>query len=742
MELKDTMAFVDDCIHDAPASCECACPYKLNIRAILKKTARGRFAAAYRDLRDTLLFPTLAAEKCPRPCMEKCQRIAVGDGPIDMGAVERYLVKAGEKEAGQIFSQPPRDKTVAVVGAGAAGLTCAVSLSRKKYAVTVFDRQEGWGGGLRDDPMFPVFAADFEKQFQGLDTEFRFGTEAEEADLTGFDAVYIATGEGGNDFGLRESWDPALRTTSRPGWFMGGGVCGEGLMESVAAGNILSQLMEAYLMTGRAALVVESDAKSCEGCVLDHPGEESKPAVVPADPEAGFTKDEIRAEAGRCMQCQCSICLEGCEVMAHYLKTPYKLAAEVYGDSNTRPPFSNCVATRQTYSCNMCSWCRDACPTGVDMGELFRFSREDRWKKNKWIPGLHDYWLRELDRNMDEGFYASPGRCGYVFFPGCQLAASAPGHVESAWRFLREKLDAGILLGCCGSPAVWAGDADRREKNAALLRDSWERMGRPVIVTACATCAERLPEMLEGAEIRSLYEVLDREGAPVSALPWNGADVFDPCSARKDDAVHRAVRSLAEKAGCAAGSVPGGKCCGYGGHIRLANPELYGEITENRVSASEKPYIVYCANCLEVFRSRGKECVHILDAVFGPGPAHAPDLEEKRMNTVRLKDTLMKELENKSYKAPAEPWDALALTIPGDVRAAMEDKLITDRDVKETIMTAEAEGDYFVDGDGMRTACLMRKVLTYWVDYVPEDGGYAVKSAYCHRMHIGEEETQ
>jgi hypothetical protein len=391
--------------------------------------------------------------------------------------------------------------------------------------------------------------------------------------------------------------------------------------------------------------------------------------------------------------------MEGCEVMAHYSKTPYKLASEVCSDSNTVPPFSNCVATRQTYSCNMCSWCRDACPTGVDMGELFKYSREDRWRQNKWIPALHEYWLRELDRSMEEGAYASPGTCGYVFFPGCQLTASAPRHVESAWRFLREGWTPGSCWALRGAPAVWAGDLDRREKNAGILRKSWERMGRPVIITACATCAERLPDMLKGAEIRSLYEVLDRHSAPPSALPWSAADVFDPCSARKDDGVHRAVRALAEKAGCAAGSVPGGKCCGYGGHIRLANPELYAEITENRVSASEKPYIVYCAiawrcsapggrtasTSWTLFSARAGENAHPGGKAHEHGQAEGYDHE----GTGKQK-----------LCSPCGALDALQLTRPRRCVARRHgDKLITDRDVKETIMAAEADGDYFLDED-------------------------------------------
>ena len=99
----------------------------------------------------------------------------------------------------------------------------------------------------------------------------------------------------------------------------------------------------------------------------------------------------------------------------------------------------------------------------------------------------------------------------------------------------------------------------------------------------------------------------------------------------------------------------------------------------------------------------------------------------------------MELLEQKAFAPEEQPWDALALDFTPDARANMEDKLITDRDVSEAIWRAEADGDYFTDGSGLRTACLVRDVLTYWVDYRPADeGAFRVESAYCHRMRIDE----
>ena len=475
---------------------------------------------------------------------------------------------------------------------------------------------------------------------------------------------------------------------------------------------------------------------------MEHPGEESKAIVLPADPELGYTKDEAKSEASRCMQCVCDLCLTDCELMAHYRKAPYKLAADICGDSHTMPPFSNCEATRQTYSCNMCSHCSSVCPEGVDMGDLFRFSREDRWKQKKWVPGLHDYWLRELDFSGSEGFYTTSGECDYLFVPGCQLGASMPKHVLNAWNFLRERIDTGIMLGCCGAPAIWAGDLDRKASNLELIRSHWEKMGKPTIICACATRSDMLKGQLEDADITSLYTVLAESNAPTTALSFDNAAVFDPCSARNDNAVHASVRTLSEKSGCAITPLgkDAGKCCGYGGHMRLANPKLYNEITDNRASASDLPYIVYCANCLEVFRSKGKECAHILDAVFGSCGDTTPTLSEKRSNVLTLKGTLMQEIDNMDFTPSSNEWDTLLVAVTDAARANMEDKLITDSDVREAIFAAQNDKDYFEDADGLRTACLQKSVLTYWVDYhEAENGEYVVEGAYCHRMHIGEE---
>ena len=203
------------------------------------------------------------------------------------------------------------------------------------------------------------------------------------------------------------------------------------------------------------------------------------------------------------------------------------------------------------------------------------------------------------------------------------------------------------------------------------------------------------------------------------------------------------VRRLAEKAGIALEELrEPNRCCGYGGHMRFANPVLYDEITQHRAEASEKPYIVYCANCREVFVSRGKACAHILDLVFDLNSGlQVPSLQEKRENSLNVKKKVMKKTLGIEFEPETHDWDRLTLVIKDEVLKSMEKKLISAADLKEAIWLAENSGDKFYDeSDGMRLCSMVKPVITYWVQYKETSPKtYEIFSAYYHRMRFNQE---
>lgn len=746
MKLEEAQGYTAKCFHGEPASCSYACPFHLDIRSFLEKAAKGRWAAAYKALRNATVFPGIVSVLCPQPCQSKCQRTLLGNEPIAMRELEAASLKYSKNRKPDSYTIPPKTQRIAVVGAGPAGLSCALNLAQKKFPVTLLEKAEGWGGALRSHARFPEFDADFALQFSAVKAEFRYATEIKDlGELAEFDAVYIATGAGGDSFGLLPGWQPELLTTSEPKVFLGGALCGAGLMESIAQGTEVSRMIEVFLQTGKATRTNSYDHRNCAR-YLKHEGAISAPRVVASAPE-GYSETEARAEAARCLQCDCSKCLAACEMLSGFHKEPHKLAIEVFTDTQVHPPFSSHTLTRETYSCNLCGYCKSICPEAVDLGALLQFSRSARMSAGTHPAALHDFWLREMDFATSEGAFASapPGKqtCEYAFYPGCQLGAFAPEHVLKSYELLQRKYEMGIILGCCGAPAYWAGDEARMRANIDRVRQDWSALGKPTLVFACATCESVFNMFLPEIERVSLYALLAEANGLAPVSPFAEAAVFDPCAARNDHGMQSAVRKLAATAGIILEELKEpNRCCGYGGHMRLANPALYEAITQHRAEASAKPYIVYCANCREVFASRGKECRHILDLVFGlnPGP-RLPSLQQKRDNSLRTKKALMKHHSGADFEPETHEWDELTLIIGEQLQESMDKKLISAADVKEAIWLAEKSGNKFYDeSDGVCICSMVKQVITYWVQYketAPKT--YEVFKAYYHRMRFQEE---
>jgi Fe-S oxidoreductase len=747
MKLEDAARFTAGCFHGEPASCSCACPFHLDIRSFLEKLSKGRWGPAYKTYRNAVVFPSIVSVLCDQPCREHCQRTLVGDEALAMRDIEAACVRYTKNRKPESYVIPPKDKRIAIIGAGVSGLACALNLAQKKFVVTVFEKEKSWGGALRSHSRFAGFDEDIALQFSAVAVEFRFETEIRAlGELVEFDAVYVATGSGGNSFGLLDSWEGDLSTTSDPKVFMGGLLCGVTLMEGIAQGLEVSKTIEVFLQTGKAFHTHgRFDKKNCNR-YIEHDGAVSAPRVVASSSE-GYTEEEARKEAARCLQCDCVKCMAACEMLSRFRKNPHKIAVEVFNDMGVNPPFSIHTLTREVYSCNICGYCKSICPENVDMGALLQFSRAARMNAGVHPAALHDFWMREMDFASTEGYFASAPRgksaCEYAFYPGCQLGAANPEHVLKSYEFLARNFDAGVILGCCGAPAYWAGDEARLRANIEKIRQDWSSVGKPTMVFACATCESIFNSYLPEIPRVSLYELLADADEISPVRPFPEAVVFDPCAARDDSAMQSGVRRLAAKAGVVLEELrEHNRCCGHGGHMRIANPGLYDEITKHRAEASDKPYIVYCANCKEVFGSRDKKCLHILDMVFGLSTQHRlPTLEEKRHNSLETKKELMNKVTGSDFQPESHEWDDLILEISDELQKSMDAKLISAADIKEAIWLAEASGDKFYDEkDGMFICSMEKPVITYWVQYreiAPKT--YEIFSAYYHRMRFNKE---
>ena len=104
------------------------------------------------------------------------------------------------RETTLVLGPTRRTASVAVVGAGPAGLAAAVSAAERGFAVTLYEKDAEIGGQFRLAMMVPgkeEFAETlryYNRRLDVLGVEVRLGTEATDADLAGFDEVVVATG--------------------------------------------------------------------------------------------------------------------------------------------------------------------------------------------------------------------------------------------------------------------------------------------------------------------------------------------------------------------------------------------------------------------------------------------------------------------------------------------------------------------------------------------------------------------
>lgn len=199
--------------HDAP--CATACPTGIDVPSFIRRIAEDNLRGAAKAILSANPLGGTCARVCPTE--ELCEQVCVrhhqggaGQGqPVQIGRLQRYAVDAVmDRPLSDLFPRAPvTGKTVAVVGAGPAGLACAVGLAREGHTVRLYDARPK-GGGLNEYGLATYKMADdfAQRELQWLlgqggitlTTGWRLGSAEQLAALRAqHAAVYLAIGLAG-----------------------------------------------------------------------------------------------------------------------------------------------------------------------------------------------------------------------------------------------------------------------------------------------------------------------------------------------------------------------------------------------------------------------------------------------------------------------------------------------------------------------------------------------------------------
>ncbi|WP_417271353.1 NAD(P)-dependent oxidoreductase [Celeribacter sp.] len=145
----EAMVAADRCYfcHDAP--CMTACPTSIDVPMFIRQIATGTPEAAAQTIFEANILGGMCARVCPTEtlCEEVCVREVAEGKPVEIGRLQRYATDTLMEKGTHPFTRAAETgKSVAVVGAGPAGLSAAHRLARYGHTVTIYDSRAKAGG--------------------------------------------------------------------------------------------------------------------------------------------------------------------------------------------------------------------------------------------------------------------------------------------------------------------------------------------------------------------------------------------------------------------------------------------------------------------------------------------------------------------------------------------------------------------------------------------------------------------
>ncbi|MBD3228970.1 MAG: disulfide reductase [Candidatus Lokiarchaeota archaeon] len=275
------------------------------------------------------------------------------------------------------------------------------------------------------------------------------------------------------------------------------------------------------------------------------------------------------------------------------------------------------------YQCPTCNACSEICAYDFDNVALYEAFRaeiidsncglESHESMNKaMVELLNPYqrdnkqkndWLNELDFTVKD---ASKDKAEVLYFVGCTAALTPEIQsvaINTAEILKKLGVDFSVFGEnevCCGSVAMRTGDRNSFNFVAEKNRELFEKSGIKKIITSCAGCYRTLKvdyaDLLKDLDIEILHSVefiiqlLKEKDVKLNPLDFK-VTYHDPCHTGRHVGLYDEPRELLEQMVDLMemeAIKENAMCCGAGGGVKKAFPDLSLELAKSRVTEAEE----------------------------------------------------------------------------------------------------------------------------------------------------------
>ncbi|MBP3155129.1 (Fe-S)-binding protein [Aliivibrio fischeri] len=216
-----------------------------------------------------------------------------------------------------------------------------------------------------------------------------------------------------------------------------------------------------------------------------------------------------------------------------------------------------------------------------------------------------------------------------VFMPGCSLPSYSLEGVASIAKYLKEVYpDMGAVQKCCGKPTSAIGQTELFKERYGQLQADFDKLDAQEVIVACQSCYAVIKKSGDNQKPVSLWKLLPQIGLPAELIgkAKNSDVVFtihDSCSTRYESELQAGIRWILTELGYQIAepeyTKENTRCCGFGGMVVPANPDVAKRVIQRRVEEFKTGHVVvYCSACRASMMGVGTKAWHILDLMFGP----------------------------------------------------------------------------------------------------------------------------